>query len=380
VCVGREMSEIREVSLEKIRVGRRIRSRIEEERVKELAATYKRHGIIQPIEIDEENKIIVGERRYIAAKLAGLKTIPCIIRRGLSEEDKLERELIENIHHEPLTDFEKAEAIFRLMELRNWSEREAASHLGFTTKYITMLLALKRVPKEVKELVEEKRIAATDAAELALRLKDRTSDIVKVAKEIAKSERNKRLKLRSALNELRLKENEKRIPEGEFDVIYADPPWQYEFSPDFARSIEAHYPTMSLEEICNLKIPAASSSILFLWATNPKLEEAFQVIHAWGFKYKTNMVWVKDKIGMGFYCRSQHELLLISTKGDFQPPKEKDRFSSVIYANREEHSKKPEVVYELIEKMYPGHKYLELFARTERSGWVGWGLEYGNSN
>ncbi len=172
-----------------------------------------------------------------------------------------------------------------------------------------------------------------------------------------------------------------RLPEGQFNVILADPPWQYQFSETYSRSIPAHYPDMDLKAICDLKrkLPIAKNAILFLWATSPKLEEAFEVIESWGFEYKTSLVWVKDKIGMGYYCRGQHELLLIATKGDFPIPLPKNRFASVINAPRTKHSEKPKVVYEMVEKMYPNKKYLELFARNKRKNWEGWGLEYENN-
>ena len=185
------------------------------------------------------------------------------------------------------------------------------------------------------------------------------------------------------------------LPSGKFSVIYADPPWEYEFSQSESRSIEAHYPTMSLEEICNLQVPVAEDAVLFLWATSPKLREALQVMEAWGFEYRTNMVWVKaqvtqeclepkdcpgllpihGQIGMGYYCREQHELLLIGRRGDISMPDPQDRPPSVIIAPRSEHSRKPEVVYELIEQMYPGQPKIELFARQRRPGWIAWGDE-----
>lgn len=169
-----------------------------------------------------------------------------------------------------------------------------------------------------------------------------------------------------------------------FGVIYADPPWEYEFSKSDSRSIEAHYPTMSVEEICELYVPVEEDAILFLWATSPKLEEALRVITAWGFEYRTNMVWVKAKqieegiekqIGMGYYCREQHELLLIARKGNIAMPDPANRPGSVIISPRTEHSKKPEDVYEIIEHMYPNQSKIELFARKARPGWVGWGDE-----
>lgn len=167
------------------------------------------------------------------------------------------------------------------------------------------------------------------------------------------------------------------LPEGVFDVIYADPPWQYDFSLSDRGDPEVHYETMTTQEICALKIPAAENAILFLWATNPKLPEALEVMAAWGFKYRSNMVWIKQHFGTGYYIRGQHELLLIGKKAEMDVPAEEDRPSSVITADKREHSRKPDEVYALIEKMYPNRHYLELFARGTREGWTSWGNEIG---
>ncbi len=165
------------------------------------------------------------------------------------------------------------------------------------------------------------------------------------------------------------------LPEGVYDVIYADPPWKYEFSETESRAIESHYQTMELDEIKALEIPTADNAALFLWATAPKLEEALEVLNAWGFTYRTNMVWDKEKMGMGYWCRGQHELLLIGVKGDFPRPAPENRPVSVIQYPRTKHSKKPECVYDIIELMFPTGAFLELFSRNEREGWTMWGLE-----
>jgi len=164
------------------------------------------------------------------------------------------------------------------------------------------------------------------------------------------------------------------LPQGEFNVIYADPPWRYNVS-HLRGNPEKYYPTMTVEEICNLKVPCSEDTVLFLWATNPMLEDALKVMEAWGFQYKTNMVWVKDRFGTGFYVRGQHELLLIGVKGNVHAPEESNRVSSVLHAPIKEHSEKPLEVYEVIEKMYPNAHYLELFARQKRQGWEVWGNE-----
>ncbi|MBC7219066.1 MAG: hypothetical protein H5T49_02885 [Hadesarchaea archaeon] len=195
-----------------------------------------------------------------------------------------------------------------------------------------------------------------------------------VAEKIAAGERS----IRKAKTEVERKIAEKRVPdlpEGKYDVILADPPWEYEFAVSDSRRVENKYPTMKLENICSLKIPAAENSILFLWVPAPKLPEGLQVLREWGFSYKTCIVWVKDKVGMGYYARSRHELVLIGTKGEMGPPEPDRRPDSVITAPRKEHSSKPEEIYVIIERMYPGARYLELFARRSRPGWKSWGVE-----
>jgi N6-adenosine-specific RNA methylase IME4 len=163
------------------------------------------------------------------------------------------------------------------------------------------------------------------------------------------------------------------IPKGKFNVILADPPWRYQFVETESRAIENHYPSMELEEIKALRIPSDTDSVLYLWATAPKLEEALQVLNAWGFTYKTCAVWDKERKGMGYWFRIQHELLLVGVKGNFATPEPENRFDSIFRSPREEHSKKPEIVYEMIEQMFPTAKYLEVFARNIREGWASWG-------
>jgi len=165
------------------------------------------------------------------------------------------------------------------------------------------------------------------------------------------------------------------LPTDKYNVILADPPWKYDFSETTSRDIENQYPTMNLDDIKQLKAPSTENSVLFLWATAPKLQEALEVMQAWGFEYRTCAVWDKEVIGMGYWFRGQHELLLVGVKGQFSPPEQANRFSSVIRARRQGHSQKPERVYELLETMFPNGKRLEVFARNKREGWEVWGNE-----
>lgn len=160
-----------------------------------------------------------------------------------------------------------------------------------------------------------------------------------------------------------------------YPVIYADPPWRYEHVKTESRAIENQYPTMALDEICALPLGDVTTddALLFLWATSPKLAEALRVVESWGFTYRTSMVWVKDQIGMGYYARQRHELLLIATKGEPPVPAPEDRPDTVVTAPRGEHSEKPDIFYRVIERMYPTLPRLELFAREAREGWDRWG-------
>ena len=168
------------------------------------------------------------------------------------------------------------------------------------------------------------------------------------------------------------------LPTGRYQILYADPPWRYDFAASSTREIENQYPTLDVAEICALPVAdmAAEDAVLFLWATNPKLLEALQVVTAWGFAYRTNMVWVKHAIGMGYYARQRHELLLIATRGTPGTPAAADRPDSVIEAPRGRHSAKPGEARQAIEAMYPDWSRVELFAREEHSGWDGWGNEH----
>lgn len=172
-----------------------------------------------------------------------------------------------------------------------------------------------------------------------------------------------------------IKQGNAALPDENFNVIYADPPWRYEHVKTESRAIENQYPTMTLDEIKALDVPAADDCVLFLWATSPKLSESLEVITSWGFEYRTCAVWDKQKIGMGYYFRQQHELLLVATKGNLPVPEPSNRKPSVFSYKRGKHSSKPIEIYDLITQMYPDFddSRIELFCRTPQEGWCVWG-------
>lgn len=166
-------------------------------------------------------------------------------------------------------------------------------------------------------------------------------------------------------------------PVGRFGVILADPPWRYAHSRSANRAIENHYPTLTAAEIAAMPVRriATSDSIAFLWVTPPKLDDGIDVLRAWGYHYVTDGIWDKLRVGMGYHFRQQHEHLLVGKRGWGTPPPN-CRPSSVIRAARSSvHSRKPDQVYEYIERSYPSRHKLELFARRRRPGWHAWGNE-----
>jgi N6-adenosine-specific RNA methylase IME4 len=172
------------------------------------------------------------------------------------------------------------------------------------------------------------------------------------------------------------------LPAAKYRVIYADPPWEYpqaQHSTEAqATTLDTHYPSMSIEELCEMEVSSIceNDAVLFLWATSPKLEDSFQVIRAWGFKYKASMVWDKIKHNVGHYVSVRHEFLLICTRGSCKPDVS-TLHDSVVSIERTTHSTKPEHFRTLIDSMYPHGKRIELFARKATEGWDVYGNEAG---
>ena len=241
------------------------------------------------------------------------------------------------------------------------NKKDTLAELGFTPKQAERFETLAKHP----EIVAQAKAEARESDNMVNR-----SLVLELIK--AKEKETKADERRDEL------QNPTRLPDGVFQVVYCDPPWQYSNS-GFNSSAEQHYPTMSMDELRAMPVKnmRADNAVMFMWATNPLLKEAIELMETWGFEYKTNIAWVKDRqINLGFYVYGKHELLLIGTNGSMLPIGDKP--SSVMTGSNNIHSKKPESTYELIEAMYPRLKYVELFARnTPRKGWVKWGNEVG---
>jgi N6-adenosine-specific RNA methylase IME4 len=174
-------------------------------------------------------------------------------------------------------------------------------------------------------------------------------------------------------------------PARRWPVVYADPPWKHRTWSEAGKekSPENHYPTLSHDELKALPVSAlaADRAALFMWTTVGHLAEAIELIAAWGFVYKSHLVWLKTypngapHRGTGYWFINTHELLLLGTRGDIPAPIMGTQEESVISAPVGRHSEKPACFYELIERYFPEVGRIELFARARREGWECWGNE-----
>lgn len=176
------------------------------------------------------------------------------------------------------------------------------------------------------------------------------------------------------------------FPQGHFRTVLADPPWRFinrtgKVAPEHRRL--SRYDTLTTEEICLLPVPDVvfAQSHLYLWVPNALLADGLKVMAAWGFKYKSNLVWHKvrkdggsDGRGVGFYFRNVTELVLFGVRGSFRTLDPGRRQVNLLATRKREHSRKPDELYDIVEACSPG-PYLELFARYPRSGWIAWGDE-----
>jgi ParB/RepB/Spo0J family partition protein len=369
--------------------------------VDELAASIKAIGLLQPIVLTQAGRLVAGRHRLEAVKQLGWTKVPSILR-SLTDLDAELAEIDENLIRNELTQLERSEHLARrkaIYEARHPETRhhvaggkarqqaasdkmsfaaDTATKTGVTRRTIERETRIaERIPEATRNLIRETPVADSQTDLLALAKVKDEAEQQRLASRVATGQaKNVREAVRQERYEGKVERSVEEAVTGRFPVLYADPPWSYQNS-GFEMSAAGQYPTMPTPDIMALPIPdlVTTDAVLFLWATNPLLRDALRVMHAWGFTYKTNLVWVKDRPSAGFYVRGRHELLLVGVRGSFVPVA-KPLPESVVTAPVTTHSAKPPEVYDLIERLYPG-PYLELFARQRRDGWKAWGNEQG---
>jgi N6-adenosine-specific RNA methylase IME4 len=333
-------------------------------------------GIQVPLEITRESVILDGHLRLRAAIDLGLESVPV---RLVAPADEVEYLLLAALERRQLTASQRAALAVELDQYRQTREQaRARSRANLKGQPLTEVAKL---PPRGKT----RDHAATLAGVSARTIQD-AATVQAQDPQLFEQVKHGKLPVDRAARQVRQRERDCRLAsspitfaDGLYDLIYADPPWRLPGRPDSSRAVENHYPTMPLDQIKQLAVPAARSCVLYLWAVNSLLKEALEVVEAWGFRYLTNYAWVKDKWGLGQWNRTQHELLLVAVLGEVPPPATGMRKSSVINAARRAHSQKPDEVYDLLDWLHPHARKLELFARgTSRPGWTAWGNEADN--
>jgi N6-adenosine-specific RNA methylase IME4 len=336
-----------------------------------LLADIAERGIQVPLDITANSVVLDGRHRHRVAVALGLDLVPVRI---VEPPDEVEFMLLAALQRRQLSGSQRAALALELDEYRHRLD-EAAGRKQANLKNSGVDVA--SMPHRAgRSRDHAARLAGVCPRLVQHAITVRGSDPV-LYDQVKAGE----IALGRAVKDIRLKARYAAIgespplPGGLFDLIYADPPWQMG-GPSSSGSPEQHYPTMPTAEIAALRIPAADDAVLLMWAVTSLLPDALQVMQAWGFTYKSGLVWVKPSIGPGNYVRNRYELLLIATRGTYPTPLPKHRPDSVVEAPRGRHSEKPKCFYELIERMYPHATRLEMFARGKpRPGWTFWGNE-----
>lgn len=352
-------------------VFKKLISPLSEEEYSLLEESICKEGCRDPLTL-WENILIDGHNRYEICKK---HDIPFETRKlAFKNEDEAKTWIITNqIARRNLIPLEKAELAIRLKALyldlvpgpsTDSNESNKSESESSIKEKVGKLCGVSR--KTIDRVEKIKELATPEEIEKVRRGENTVKGLYREKRRIeSRKEREKEYK-------------NNPLPEGKYDVLLCDPPWKYTFCETKSREIENHYPTMNLDDICSLELPISENAMLFLWVPAPLIESGLKVMSAWGFIYKTQFVWDKEVMGMGYWARIQHEHLLIGVKGEMLTPAPENRYSSVIREKRTEHSKKPDIVYEMLEKMYPERRYLELFARQQYSDkWTVWGNETG---
>ncbi|QXX74258.1 MT-A70 family methyltransferase [Methylovirgula sp. HY1] len=370
-----------------------------------LVADVRANGLREPIVI-LDGQILDGRNRYRAALEAGLFCETDDLASGSllfmryfilflpSDGDALHFVVSKNLRRRHLNDDQRRLVAARLVNMKRGRPSENPAECGIKVAEAAQLMnidaagterartVLAHAGPEIQTAIARGCLtvaAAAQAAKLepevqqhiaAEALGGRTNVVRMVLK---RGSRNAR--------EADLGAKQSALPTQKFGVILADPEWRFEpwsRKTGLDRSPDNHYPTSCAEVIAARDVAsiAADDCVLFLWATAPMLPHALVVMGAWGFDYRTQFVWAKDRIGTGYWNRNRHELLLLGVKGHVPAPAPGTQWDSLLPADVGAHSEKPKIFLELIEAYFPHLPKIELNRRgPARPGWSAWGNE-----
>ncbi len=377
-----------EVLISEITIGKRHRKAVVN--IDALAASITEVGLLQPVVITPEKKLVAGFRRIKAYEQLGRAKIPTIIAKSLDEAALLlKAERDENTCREPFTIEEGVamrEAIDEI-ERRSAKQRQDASfpkkgQKGFRANVPQSLgnIANKHAGESARRSAAAVGMSVTTAAKAKTVIQAAKAEPEKFRPLVDEMNRTGKVngafkKLTTAKAAEQIKAEPPPLPSGPFRVLVVDPPWKYDGRPDDPTHRAANpYPSMEVDEIMamNVNMMACDDSILWLWTTNAFMVQAHNVAAAWGFKVKTILTWAKDRMGTGDLLRGQTEHCLICIRG--KPTITLTNQTTLLNAPLRAHSQKPEEFFELVEALCPGSK-CELFAREPREGYAQHGNE-----
>jgi N6-adenosine-specific RNA methylase IME4 len=357
------------MEIERIQVGFRYRKDLGD--VRSLAQSIEEVGLLHPVVVTPEGRLIAGQRRLEACRALGWTDIPVTVvdlyqaARGEAHENFVRKDLLPS----------EIVALKRAIEpLERRDARQRQGHRADLCHPATVAEGQRSYPGDARDNIArylgvgrttiERAEAVVEAAEEQpeeyghlVEQMDRSGKIAGAYRRLTVLKQAKELEAEPPA-----------LPTGPFQVIVADPPWRYE------SGNELPYPTMAIEDIKAMPIHtiAHDNSVLWLWTTNAHLRVAFEVVEAWGFEYKTLLTWVKDRMGTGEWLRGQTEHCLLAVRGT--PVFLHGTHTTVLQAARRDHSRKPEEFFVLVEATCPGSK-VELFSRQQRKEWLAFGNE-----
>lgn len=308
-----------------------------------------------------DGKILDGRNRQKAADIVGIE--PCYTE--YTGDDPLGFVIRHNLTRRHLNESQRAVVASRLATMKQGQRTDlqpsANLHNVNQAKAAELLNVSPRIIASVKAIER-------DAPEMIARIESGKVSVNEAQKEIKKAQRNADIETQK----ITIKENSYEPPTKLFDVIVVDPPWNYgtEYDPDGRRAANP-YPEMTLEEISAIKLPASENCVLWLWTTHKFMRHAFGLLDGWGFRDVAILTWVKSRMGLGSWLRSQSEFCIMAVKG--KPVINLTNQTTIINGDMREHSRKPDEFYAMVEGLCPGYK-IDWFSREKRDGWS----QYGN--
>lgn len=361
------------------------------------------HGVSSPVTL-YQGRLLDGRNRCRAASLAG-QLCPAEEYIG---NDPVAFVLARNIERRHLTESQRAaaaaevegfthggarivdgavssgEAIAEGAEPKPMTREESALATRVSVRSVASAAKVKKKAPDLFEAVRAGLLPVSVAVQaINLQPEERQQVVAEVAAGRAKTAKQV---LKRGRVKARNKELARKIlaaPTRLYAVVLTDDEWKHETWSEAGqdRAAVMHYPVSDLEVLKARTLPAFDRAVNYMWSVVPFQPEAFEIMRARGFTYRSQFVWWKvgNKLGLGYWARIEHEILLIGTRGDVPCPAPGDNARSVLHAPKGKHSEKPEIAYQIIEKYHrdlAGH-FIELNARRRRPGWSAWGNEIG---